>query len=219
MPSETEYVPALRFKWLTRYYDVVIAYSTREKTFKRALINQAGIESGMQVLDLASGTGTLAIWIKQQYPSAIVTGVDGDSDILTLAASKAQHANVDVTFDRALSFDLPYSENQFDRIVSSLFFHHLTWENKQATAAELYRILKPGAHLHIADWGRPANKIMRLLFLPVQILDGFKNTQENAKGRLSEIFEKAGFEHVVQKQSVNTILGTMVIYSAYKNKN
>ena len=80
MPSETEYVPALRFKWLTRYYDVVIAYSTREKTFKRALINQAGIESGMQVLDLASGTGTLAIWIKQQYPSAIVTGVDGDSD-------------------------------------------------------------------------------------------------------------------------------------------
>ena len=75
MPSETEYVPALRFKWLTRYYDVVIAYSTREKTFKRALINQAGIESGMQVLDLASGTGTLAIWIKQQYPSAIVTGV------------------------------------------------------------------------------------------------------------------------------------------------
>jgi ubiquinone/menaquinone biosynthesis C-methylase UbiE len=211
-----DYVPALRFNWLTRYYDAIVVLTTRERVFKRALIEQAGIKAGMQVLDLAAGTGTLAIWIKQDKPQAEVTGVDGDPAILVLANQKVQKAGVAVQFDCALSYNLPYPAEHFDRVVSSLFFHHLSWQNKQRTALELFRVLKPGAELHIADWGRPSNMLMRWLFLSIQLLDGFKNTQENASGKLIELFEQAGFRHVKQRKSFNTVFGTMVLCSAAK---
>ena len=215
-PSESKYVPALGFHWLTSYYDIVIGTTTRERSFKQALIKQARFEPGQRVLDLASGTGTLAIWIKQHQPQADVTGVDGDAAILSLASRKAQKANVSVQFDRALSYSLPYPAAHFDRVVSSLFFHHLSWENKERTARELFRILKPSAELHVADWGRATNALMRGLFLFVQLLDGFKNTQDNVSGKLITLFEQAGFVEVTQRQTFSTVYGTMALYSAVK---
>jgi ubiquinone/menaquinone biosynthesis C-methylase UbiE len=215
-PTESKYVPALGFHWLTPYYDAVVGTTTRERSFKQALIKQARFEPGQRVLDLASGTGTLAIWIKQYQPQANVTGVDGDPAILSLATHKAQKANVSVQFDCALSYSLPYSAAHFDRVVSSLFFHHLSWENKECTVQELFRVLKPGAELHVADWGRADNVLMRGLFLFVQLLDGFKNTQDNVSGKLVTLFEQAGFVEVTQRQTFSTIYGTMALYSAVK---
>ena len=214
--SSSNYVPALGYHWLTPYYDAVVGKTTREGVFKRALIAQAQIEPGHRVLDLAAGTGTLTIWLKQSQPKASITGVDGDPTILLLAQSKAQRAKVSVQFDRALSYALPYPAAQFDRVVSSLFFHHLSWADKQRTAQELFRVLKPGGELHIADWGRASNPAMRALFVSIQLLDGFRNTQDNASGRLVELFEQAGFAQVAQRQTFATMYGTMALYSAVK---
>ena len=215
-PPESKYVPALGFHWLTPYYDAVVGTTTRERSFKQALIKQARFEPGQRVLDLASGTGTLAIWIKQHQPQANVTGVDGDPAIISLASRKAQKANVSVQFDRALSYSLPYPAAHFDRVVSSLFFHHLSWKNKERTAQELFRVLKPGAELHIADWGRATNALMRGLFLFVQLLDGFENTQDNVSGKLITLFEQTGFVEVSQRQTFGTVYGTLALYSAIK---
>lgn len=215
-PFRSEYVPALGFHWLTPYYDAVVGATTRERSFKDALIEQARFEPGQQVLDLATGTGTLAIWIKQHQPQANVVGVDGDPAVLSLASRKAQNADISVQFDRALSYSLPYPAAHFDRVVSSLFFHHLSWEDKERTAQELFRVLKPGAELHVADWGRATNILMRGLFLFVQLLDGFKNTQDNVSGKLITLFERAGFVEVTQRQTFSTVYGTMALYNAVK---
>ena len=104
----------------------------------------------------------------------------------------------------------------FDRAVSSLFFHHLSWEVKERTAQELFRVLKPGAELHVADWGLATSVVMRGLFMFIQLLDGFKNTQDNVSGRLIALFAEAGFVEVSQRQTFGTAFGTMALYSAYK---
>jgi ubiquinone/menaquinone biosynthesis C-methylase UbiE len=214
--SDPNYLPALRFHFLTPYYDAIVGSTTRERRFKLALIDQSRIGSNHRVLDLACGTGTLAIWIKQQHPEAEVTGVDGDPIILATAAGKAKRTGVSVRFDHALSYTLPYSPSHFDRVVSSLFFHHLSWESKQRTARELFRVLKPGGELHVADWGRPDNALMRTLFLFVQIFDGFANTRDNVSGELITLFEQAGFVSVMQRQTFSTLYGTMTLYRAKK---
>ena len=216
--SRSDYRPALRFNWLTPVYDRVVGATTRERSFKRALIRQAGIAPGHQVLDVGSGTGTLAIWVKQSEPSASVSGVDADAAILALARRKARKADAAVHFDEALSYSLPYPSLHFDRVLSSLFFHHLTRENKYRTALELFRVLRPGAELHVADWGVAANRFMRGLFFSVQLLDGFRNTQDNMSGKLPEVFRQAGFSKVVQRQSFSTMYGTLALYSAVKAK-
>ena len=210
------YVPALGYHWLTRFYDAIVGTTTREKTFKNALISQSNLASGHQILDLASGTGTLAIWMKLSQPTATVTGVDGDPAILSLAKRKAQKAGVHINFDHGFSTCLPYQDERFDRIVSSLFFHHLSWENKTLTAREMFRVLKHGGEIHVADWGRAENSLMRGLFFAVQMLDGFENTQDNVSGKLITLFENAGFSEVVQRETFSTIFGTMALYSALK---
>lgn len=216
-PTGHKYVPALRFHWLTPYYDFVVDAVTQAGIFRNRLIQQAQFDAEHQILDLACGTGTLAILIKQRFPAVNVTAVDCDGTILSLAERKANRAEVTIQFDRAFAENLPYSDASFDRVVSSLFFHHLTWDDKKRTVGEIYRILKPHGELHVADWGQANNLLMRGLFVPVQLLDGFKNTQDNVSGKLVELFEQAGFAKVVQQQSFNTVLGTMALYSAVKN--
>ena len=215
-PGENEYVPALRFRWLTPYYDNIVRLTTREATFKRALLRQARIEPGHRVLDLACGTGTLAIWIKQCEPLAEVIGVDGDASILSLALRKGHDAGVSLRFDHAMSHELPYPPGHFDRAVSSLFFHHLSMGAKERTAHELFRVLKPGAELHVADWGRPSSAVMRVLFLSIQSLDGFANTQDNVDGRLVEVMQAAGFSEVSERETFGTVFGTLALYRALK---
>lgn len=213
---DPDYVPALAYHWLTPFYDVVVRTTTRERRFKHALIRQASLAPGQRVLDLASGTGTLAIWIKQREPLLDITGVDIDPGILARAARKAELANVAVNFTRALAYELPYPAAHFDRVVSSLFFHHLSWEDKSRTAQELHRVLKPGGELHVADWGRPANPVMRGLFLMIQCLDGFETTRDNAAGRLVSLFAGAGFIEVSERRTFSTIFGTLALYRAVK---
>ena len=110
MPKSPDpnYVPALGYHFLTPLYDAVVGATTRERSFKVALVRQACLEPGQRVLDLASGTGTLAIWIKRHQPLLDITGVDVDSAVLAIASRKARSANVDIRFDRPPSYDLPY---------------------------------------------------------------------------------------------------------------
>ena len=210
------YVPALRHDWLTPFYDVIVKFTTRERRFKRALIGQARLEPGLRVLDLATGSGTLALWMKQCQPKLDLSAVDGDATIRAIARRKAAKANAEIQWLQALSTELPFPALHFDRVVSSLFFHHLTWDAKLRTAREVFRVTKAGGELHVADWGRPQGRLMRGLFVGIQLFDGFENTRDNVAGRLVPLFEQAGFVDVTTTQAFNTMFGTLALYRATK---
>lgn len=214
--EKTNYIKALRFNWLTKYYDTVVSLTTREKTFKTKLVESANLVDKDKVLDIGSGTGTLAILIKKSKPMTDVTGIDGDLEIIKIAEEKAIKSNLNIQFKRGLSYDLPFKDMQFDHCFSSLFFHHLTTENKQKSFDEAFRVLKNGGQLNIADWGKPSNKLMRILFFIVQLLDGFKTTKLNVDGLLPDLMKQAGFVHVNIIAEFSTMLGTMTIYSGQK---
>lgn len=146
-----KYIPALGYDILTPFYDTVVGLTTREKIFKEALVEQTQIKANHRVLDLACGSGTLTILLKNHAPQAEIIGVDGDPNILKSAREKARKGNFEIRFDEGMSFALPYADASVDRVVSSLFFHHLTRENKQKSFSEINRILKKGGELHIAD--------------------------------------------------------------------
>lgn len=213
-PRTPRLVPALGFKALTPLYDGVVKATTREGLFKQTLIAQANIQPGQHVLDVACGTGTLAVQMAQFQPLAQITGVDGDPEVLARARKKVERAGVRVRLDHANATALPYGAGQFDRVMTSLFFHHLDWPDKQRAASEILRVLKPGGELHMADWGRPANRLMRWLFFPVQVLDGFANTRSHVAGQLVELFQQAGFQAVVERGRISTMFGTLSLYSA-----
>jgi ubiquinone/menaquinone biosynthesis C-methylase UbiE len=211
-----QFVPALRFDSLTRVYDPVVAITSRETAFKRRLLEHARIKDGETVLDVACGTGTLAIEVKKASPKAKVAGIDGDPEVLAKAKAKAKTAGVKVDFQRGLSNELPYDARSFDVVVSTLFFHHLTDEAKADTAEEIRRVLRLGGRVLIADWGRPQDPLMRMMFLNVQFLDGFRNTSSNVAGKVPEFLREAGLKRVSVVDRMRTPLGTLEIVSGIR---
>ncbi len=216
MSDTKRYVPAAGYDFLTGVYDPVVALTTRERRFKQRLIAQAAIQDNHAVLDLACGTGTLAVWIKRRVPGAHVVGVDGDPKILARAKVKAERHKAEIVLDQGYSTDLPYDDDSFDRVVSSLFFHHLLYEDKIATIREVFRVLKPGGEFHVADWGKPQNPLMYVLFQLVRLLDGMDITRDNMLGKLPEYFRLGGFEGVETRDEIATPLGTMALYAMRK---
>ena len=212
--SEQRYIPALAYRPLTAIYDPVVRLTTRESVFKPALLDQAQLQPGQRVLDLGCGTATLTIEAKRLQPAATLTGVDGDPEILTRARHKSAAAGVSIHFDEALSQRLPYADARFDVVLSSLFFHHLDRDSKLATLREVRRVLKPGGHLHAADWGEAANPVMRALFFGIQLLDGFTTTADNVAGRLPAFMVDCGFDDVAETRRFPTMFGTLSLYRA-----
>lgn len=208
---------ALNYQWLTPLNDPLVAFTIRESTFKRHLVEQAGILDGHNVLDVGCGTATLTLLIKQAHPAAHVVGIDADPDILERAQEKAKRGGLTITLDQGMSYLLPYADEMFDRVLSSLLFHHLTRDRKIETLKEIHRVLRPEGELHVADWGKASNKAMRAAFLLVQLLDGFETTTDNVHGLLPALMEEAGFVEAEETRQFVTVFGTLSLYRARKN--
>lgn len=216
MTVSQSFIPALAYRRLTRFYDPVVRWSTRERTIKARFLAQAGIRDGHRVLDVGCGTGTFAVAIKEATPRADVVGFDADPQVLALASRKAAASGASISFVRGLATDLPFADGVFDRVVSSLFFHHLEREAKARALREIHRVLIPQGELHLADWGRPTNPIMRAAFLSVQLLDGFATTTDNVRGLLPVLVESCGFSRVTETQRYATLCGTLSLVRAVR---
>jgi len=210
------YIPALRYHRLTRFYDPIVRFTTRERTFKEALLGQADIQAGYRVLDLGCGTGTLATMVKRSHRDAEVFGLDADVETLKLAQEKMARAGLEVQVDQGFASALPYATASFDRVLSSLFFHHLSDKVKDQATLEVRRVLRPGGEFHIADWGKPTSSAMRIAFFGIQMLDGFRTTRDSVTGVLPEILSLAGFETVELTRNYSTLFGTLSLYRARK---
>ena len=216
MATETSYIPALKFNWLTRFYDTLISKFLREKLWKQLLIGAILNHRPQKILDVGCGTATLTIMLQKEFPGASVTGIDGDSKILAIAGKKIKEAGLNINLKEALSFKLPFPNDHFDVMISSLMLHHLSDDDKQKTLHEIIRVLKPGGQLVIADWGKPNSIFIRWLFYMVQLLDGFSTTKSNVKGLLPAMIIDAGFVAVKELQRIPTILGSISIISSKK---
>jgi ubiquinone/menaquinone biosynthesis C-methylase UbiE len=212
--SAENYIPPLRYKLLTRFYDPIVRWTTREAAFKQALLAQVVADRPHHVLDLGCGTGTLTIAIARALPNAAVSGLDADAEALAIATHKARRAGVSLGLHQGFSTGMPFGDAQFDCVVSSLFFHHLARGAKIGTLREVRRVLAPKGSLHVADWGKPSNALMRALFFTVRLLDGFETTRDSVSGALPELLRAAGYDRVEDTAKFDAPLGTMRLLRA-----
>ncbi|KAB2910611.1 MAG: class I SAM-dependent methyltransferase [Dechloromonas sp.] len=141
---------------------------------------------------------------------------DPDPAVLEIARAKADAAGADIRWFEAMGDELDAIDalQQCDKIVSSLVLHQCSMEVKQAIAAQMFRLLKPGGTLFIADYGEQRSLLMRMLFRQIQLLDGFEYTEPNAKGCVPEILADAGFQAVEEVRIIPTPTGSISIYRA-----
>jgi SAM-dependent methyltransferase len=111
-------------------------------------IESLAIPAGTRVLDVACGTGNLAIPLARG--GAFVTGVDIAPNLLVQARERAAAEGLMAVFDEGDAEALPYADGSFDAVVT--MFGAMFAPRPDVVASELARVLKPGGLLAMANW-------------------------------------------------------------------
>lgn len=118
-----------------------------------AIVQAARVEPGMQVLDIASGTGEPALTLAELAgPEGHVTATDLGADMIAVAKQNAQRAGLtNMTFLQADAHELPFADQSFDRITCR--FGVMFFADAPQALGEIYRVLKPGGRVAFTAWG------------------------------------------------------------------
>src|SRR5258705_6009830 len=112
------------------------------------LVNHAAIAPGMRVLDVACGTGVVAITAARL--GAMVTALDLTPQLLERAKENARLAQVQIEFHEGDVERLPFPDAHFDAVVSQ--FGHIFAPRPEVAIAEMLRVLKPGGTIAFSTW-------------------------------------------------------------------
>jgi ubiquinone/menaquinone biosynthesis C-methylase UbiE len=176
-----------RYDLMVEFCDIFV-FRGQLRELRQRTANLARIEPGEQVLDVGCGTGTLAMEVQRRVGSAgRVAGIDPGTEQIARARSKAARRHAPVEFQIGVIEQLPFPDQTFDVVLSTLMMHHLPAGLKRQGLAEIARVLKPGGRLVIADFKRTQERQGRA----ARFHAGGSGMQE-----LATLVQDAGFSRV-----------------------
>jgi SAM-dependent methyltransferase len=112
------------------------------------LVRHARVQVGQRVLDVACGTGVVAITARRL--GAVVTGLDLTPELLARARENSRLANVDIEWHEGDVEALPFADAAFDVVLSQ--YGHMFAPRPDVAVAEMLRVLKPGGTMAFSTW-------------------------------------------------------------------
>ena len=135
----------MRQTWMAGDFGQIARYSAR---CAAEFVDRLQVPAGVRVLDVACGTGNLAIPAARR--GALVTGVDIATNLLEQARHRAAAEKLEVAFEEGDAERLSYSDAQFDVVMS--MFGAMFAPRPELVAAELSRVCRPGGVIAMANW-------------------------------------------------------------------
>lgn len=218
-PAELPLEPApetrgMSLNWIAPFYDWLCSRFGLGVSFRKETLRFAALQAGEMILDVGCGTGVLTRMAAEAVgPSGNAIGIDPAPKMIGLARKNAAFLSNKAEFRLAVIEDLPFKNETFDAVLSSVMIHHLPPDLKRIGLLEVKRVLKPGGRLVVVDIDRPANPLWWFLVWPLRIMI---TTCDHLAGRLDFYFREAGFDPV---NRVGSWRGLLSFWLAYKPKN
>ncbi|WP_277810845.1 bifunctional demethylmenaquinone methyltransferase/2-methoxy-6-polyprenyl-1,4-benzoquinol methylase UbiE [Chromohalobacter canadensis] len=128
------------------------------RLWKRLTLERAGVRPGHHVLDIAGGTGDLALKFSRLVgPRGRVVLADINASMLRVGRDKLLDNGVgdNVEYVQANAEALPFADNSFDCITIAFGLRNVT--DKEAALRSMARVLKPGGRLLVLEFSKPAS--------------------------------------------------------------
>ena len=187
------------------YYDLAVNITTlgQARRLRKMTVDQALIKPGDSVLDVGCGTGEVTLRAKTRAKDGKVYGIDPAPEMIAVARSKAARKSLEIDFRVGVIEALPFPDASIDVVTSSLMMHHLPDDLKVRGLTEIYRVLRPGGRLLIADFMRPTGSFLNHLFIVFTRHHGLQSGVEDLHGLLKD----AGFIRITELDERVLILG------------
>ncbi len=145
-----------KYDFLNRFLSARIDIGWRKKAIKMLKSS-----SPLLVLDVATGTGDMAILACKSIPGLRVKGIDISAGMLEIGRKKVEKEGVQdrVELQAGDSEAINYSENTFDAVMVA--FGVRNFENLEKGLGEMLRVLKPGGKLIVLEFSRPKRKLVK----------------------------------------------------------
>jgi ubiquinone/menaquinone biosynthesis C-methylase UbiE len=194
-PAQTE---GRLIRWAA-LYDGLINIMTfgQIRRLRQMTVDRAMLGRGESVLDVGCGTGAVTIPAKKRVGNkGIAVGIDPDPAMINVARQKAKRDNLGVDFRVGVIESLPFPDATFDVVTSSLMMHHLPDDLRSMGLAEVFRVLKRGGRILVAEMRRPTGSALRRHLTSVILHHG--HVVEFGLQDLPQLIREAGFEAVEQ---------------------
>ncbi len=176
-----------RYDLMEWFFDTFL-FRGKMRELRQRTMDLAHIQPGEQVLDVGCGTGTLAMAVQSRVgTTGQVFGIDPGAQQIVRARYKASWRNLPVKFQIGVIEHLEFPDQSLDVVLSTIMMHHLSDSLKRQGLAEIFRVLKPGGRLVIADFKRPEERSQQ----PVRFGAGGSRTED-----LAALVKEAGFSRV-----------------------
>ena len=159
--------------------------------FRRKILQLAQLRSGEHVLDVGCGTGVLTRLASEEVGSeGEVIGIDASVEMIQVAERNAVKVHSKANFQLGVVESLPFENERFDIVLSSMMLHHLPPELKVAGLREIFRVLKSGGRLMVVDVDKTTGILGQVLMFPWRKDPAVK---DNLEGHVPEFIQNAGF--------------------------
>jgi len=188
--SMEEKSKGVSLNYLSGYYDKITP--GERSRFRRKQIRLVNLRKGEKVLDVGCGTGALTIQSKLVVGEAgTAEGIDIAPKMVAEAQRKANTGDLKIGFRIASIDELPYPDECFDVVISSMMFHHLPIEIKKRGLEEVYRVLKKGGRFFLCDFCSPHYLTIPIMYL---MFIWMSSTRYQLFGKLPKLIEESNFK-------------------------